>query len=132
VVYYLRGFELINQFIQDADDTFLAYEAFTLLGLLANYNKFESQNPYRLRLEDFVNEATIQKVIRAIGQESAELRSAYVEIQEDLPEGWTLSSTLSMIGLGKIAPGAKAATPTIDPETAKEMFLKLYVVLSCH
>jgi len=32
-----------------------------------------------------------------------------------------------MIGLGKIAPGAKPATPAIDPEAAKEMFAKLYV-----
>lgn len=48
-------------------------------------------------------------------------------IQEDLPEGWTLNSTLSMIGLGSIAPGAKTAAPTIDPEVAKEMFTKLYV-----
>jgi hypothetical protein len=31
-----------------------------------------------------------------------------------------------MIGLGSIAPGAKAAAPTIDPEIAKEMFSKLY------
>lgn len=80
-----------------------------------------------MRLEDFVNEGAIQKIIRSVGQESAELRSAYVEIQEDLPEGWTLSSTLSMIGLGKIAPGAKPTTPVIDPEAAKELFAKLYV-----
>ena len=113
--------------IQDANDTFLAFESFTLLGLLANYNKFESQNPYRLRLEDFVNEATIQKIIRSVGHESAELRGAYVGIQEDLPDGWTLSGTLSLIGLGKIAPGVKSMTPAIDPEVAKEMFTRLYV-----
>jgi len=50
-----------------------------------------------------------------------------VAIQEDLPEGWTLSSTLNLIGLGAIAPGAKNAPPVIDPEIAKEMFTKLYV-----
>jgi len=49
-----------------------------------------------------------------------------VTVQEDLPEGWTISSTLTMIGLGSIAPGAKTAPPTIDLETAKEMFAKLY------
>jgi len=32
-----------------------------------------------------------------------------------------------MIGLGAIAPGAKTATPTIDPDIVKETFAKLYV-----
>lgn len=46
-------------------------------------------------------------------------------IQDDLPEGWTITNTLSMIGLGSIAPGAKTAPAVIDPEVAKEMFAKL-------
>ena len=46
-------------------------------------------------------------------------------IQDDLPEGWTITNTLSMIGLGSIAPGANAAPPSIDPEVAKEMLAKL-------
>jgi hypothetical protein len=115
------------QFIQDSDTTLRAFEPFTLLGLLANYNKFEFQNPYRLRLDDFVNEGTIQKIIRSVGYTCSTARAKYVAIQEDLPEGWTLSSTLNMIGLGAIAPGAKNAPPVIDPEIAKEMFTKLYV-----
>ena len=52
-------------------------------------------------------------------------RGKYVAVQDDLPEGWTITTTLSMIGLGSIAPGAKTAPPTIDPEVAKEMFAKL-------
>ncbi len=95
-----------------------------LLGLFSNYNKFEFQNPYRLRLDDFVNEGTIQKIIRSVGSTCGELRTKYVEIQEDLPEGWSFASTLSMIGLGAIA-GAKPAPPVIDPEVAKERFSKL-------
>lgn len=105
-----------------------AFEPFTLLGLLANYNKFEFQNPYRLRLDDFVNEGTIQKIIRSVGQTCANLRGEYVSVQEDLPEGWTLSNTLSMMGLGSIAPStAKPTAPVIDPEVAKERFAKLCV-----
>ncbi|TVY48377.1 UPF0668 protein-like protein [Lachnellula occidentalis] len=118
-------FPSLMKFIQDSDTTSRAFEPFTLLGLLANYNKFEFQNPYRLRLDDFVNEGTIQKIIRSVGYTCANSRAKYVTIQEDLPEGWSLSSTLSMIGLGSIAPGAKTAPPVIDPEVAKEMFAKL-------
>jgi hypothetical protein len=38
-----------------------------------------------------------------------------------------------MIGLGGIAPGAKTATPVLDPEAAKEKFAQLYALksLSC-
>lgn len=117
--------KLTVQFISDSETTSSAFEPFTLLGLLANYNKFESQNPYRLRLDDFVNEGTIQKIIRSVGQTCATSRGKYVAIQDDLPEGWSISNTLSMIGLGSIAPGVRPKTPVIDPETAKEMFTKL-------
>jgi hypothetical protein len=99
---------------------------FTLLGLLANYNKFEFQNPYQLRLNDFVNEAVIRKIIKCVGQTCQGLRAQYVDISQDLPEGWTIANTLSMIGLGAIAPGAKTnKKPTYDPEVAKQMFTKL-------
>jgi hypothetical protein len=101
-------------------------EPFTLLGILANYNKFEFQNPYQLRLNDFVNEAVIQKVVRCIGNACQTLRSDYIDIQEDLPEGWTLSSTLNMIGLGVISPGPKPEKkPVYDAATAKQLFTKL-------
>lgn len=113
------------KFIQDSDESERAFKPFVLLGLLANYNKFESQNPYRLRLEDFVNEGTIQRVLRSVGVACAAARTQYVEIQDDMPEGWSLSSTLGMFGLGAIAPGPKNTAPAIDPEVAKEMFALL-------
>jgi len=61
-----------------------------------------------------------------VGNTCATSREKYVAIQEDLPEGWSVTSTLSMMGLGAIVPGAKKhAPPVIDPEVAKEMFSKL-------
>lgn len=72
-----------------------------------------------------MNEGTIQKIIRSVGNTCTDARGKYVAIQEDLPEGWSIGTTLNMIGLGAIAPGAKTAAPAIDPELAKEMFAKL-------
>ena len=101
-------------------------EPFTLVGLLANYNKFEFQNPYQLRLNDFVNEAAIHAIIRCVGHVCEGLRGQYVDVQEDMPEGWTWARTLNMIGLSAIAPGAKQPQkPVYDVETAKQMFIKL-------
>ena len=76
-------------------------------------------------MDDFVNEGTIQTIIKAVGATCSGSRKRYVNIQDDLPEGWSLSSTLGMFGLGAIASGTKTALPAIDPEAAKEMFAKL-------
>lgn len=116
----------VVQFMQDSMTAGQVLGPFTLLGLLANYNKFEFQNPYQLRLNDFVNESTIQKIIYCVGYTCQALLSDYVAIQEDLPEGWTLSSTLIMIGLGAMVPGPKPEKkPVYDAQTAKQMFSDL-------
>jgi|TARA_R110002003_G_scaffold41_3_gene2821 hypothetical protein len=113
------------KYIQDCDDRAHIAPAFYLLGLLANYNKFELQNPYRLRLDDFVNDAIIQKIVAGFGDCCLTLRDAYIAVQEDLPEGWTLGSTLSYIGLGALAPGSRPSTPTPAAEETKSLFAAL-------
>ncbi|WQF81187.1 Putative armadillo-like helical domain-containing protein [Colletotrichum destructivum] len=119
-------FPSVMKFIQDADTTERILGPSTLLGLLANYNKFEFQNPYQMRLNDFVNEATIKKIIRCVGETCQSLTTQYVEVQDDLPEGWTLNGTLHMIGLGVVARGPRPEKKAVyDAETMKHMFTKL-------
>jgi hypothetical protein len=96
-----------------------------LLGLLTNYNKFEFQNPYRLRLDDFVNDAIIRDMITCFGTACQDLRDAYVAIQDDVPEAWSLGSTLRTIGLGVLAPGSRPTTPTPNPDETKSLFAAL-------
>ncbi|RKF62282.1 UPF0588 membrane protein C20F10.02c [Erysiphe neolycopersici] len=116
----------LMKFILDSETISCPFKPFTLLGLLANYNKFEFQNPYQLRLDDFVNEATIQKIIRSVGNTCSRLRGDYVAIQNDSPEGWSISNTLSMMGLGAIAPRAASPIPPVfEVEATKEKFAKL-------
>lgn len=101
------------------------FDPFLLLGLLANYNKFEFQNPYQLRLDDFVNESSIQKIVQGVGLACGGLRNGYIAVQNDGPEGWTLTNALIFFGLRMLAPGArdKANPPTV--EEAKAMFAAL-------
>lgn len=113
------------QFINDSDSQAGVIEPFVLLGLLANYNKFEFQNPYQLRLDDFVNESSIQKIVEGVSLTCGALRDAYVSVQDDIPEGWTLTSTLVFFGLRAIAPGAKEKPAIPSPEEAREMFAVL-------
>ncbi|EAA34333.2 DUF1741-domain-containing protein [Neurospora crassa] len=115
-------FPALMKLIQDSETTQDIVRPFTLVGLLANYNKFEFQNPYQMRLNDFVNEQTIQKIIRAVGEACLTLRGQYVAVQEDLPEGWSIAGTLSMIGLVRLN---KHKKPVYDAETQKRMFSAL-------
>lgn len=108
--------------MHDSESPVQVLEPFLLLGLLANYNKFEFQNPYQLRLDDFVNEATIQKIVKGIGITCSSLRNKYVAIQDDLPEGWTWSNTLAFLGLRAFVPGPKAGSGPPSEEEAKELF----------
>jgi hypothetical protein len=119
-----------SQFVNESQVPGQVLEPFTLLGLLANYNKFEFQNPYQMRLNDFVNESSIRKIVHCIGYTCQALRSDYVHVQDDLPEGWTFTNTLEMIGLGAIVPGPRPEKKVVyDAETAKQMLTQLYVTL---
>ncbi|GAB0136246.1 hypothetical protein EsDP_00004556 [Epichloe bromicola] len=83
-------------------------------------------NPYQIRLKDFVNEATIQKIIHCVGYTCQALRLDYIDVQDDLPEGWTLSNTLNLIGLGLVLRGPKPEKkPVYDADTAKQLFSNL-------
>jgi hypothetical protein len=119
--------------VQESDSPSRAYEPFLLLGLLANYNKFEFRNPYRLRLEDFVNESTVEKIITGFSASCLQMRSKYIEIFDDVPDsGWSLASALAYIGLGVLAP-IKAINPVgADNEgIEQEKFSILFVTTLC-
>ncbi|KAL5385989.1 hypothetical protein DPSP01_004425 [Paraphaeosphaeria sporulosa] len=118
-------FPSLMKYIQDGGDHNQALPAFYLLGLLVNYNKFEFQNPYRLRLDDFVNDAIIQKIVVSFGETCVTLRDAYVAVQDDMPEGWSLGSTLNYFSLGLLAPASRPATPTPSAEESKSLFATL-------
>lgn len=117
---------IVSQSIQDSDNADLIFKPFLLLGLLANYNKFEFRNPYRLRLEDFVNESAIQKIVQGIGSACSQSRNSYVAVQEDVAEGWTVGSTLAYIGLGVLAPSKGPAPAQAKTDDMKEGFATLY------
>lgn len=114
-----------SKLVHESETTMQVFEPFLLLGLLANYNKFEFQNPYQLRLDDFVNETSIQKIVKGVGISCGALRNGYVAVQDDSPEGWSLVGTLIYFGLGVLTPSKKDKPSPPSPEEAKEMFAAL-------
>ena len=100
------------------------FQTFVLLGILTNYNKFEHRNPYRLRISDFVHQATILQYQYSFGEACIELRNGFAMVQSDTPEPWNFGSALNSIGLGILSP-IKAITPAASEDDAKDQFSKL-------
>lgn len=94
-----------------------------LTGLLANYNKFESHNQYRMRFADFVNDDVMSRIVESVGWTCTLLRERYIAIQDDTPATWSIGGTLSYVGLGSLA-GVKPATPALTEEQQKELLLE--------
>ncbi|QQK45750.1 UPF0588 membrane protein [Penicillium digitatum] len=118
-------FPSLMKCVSDSDTPLQVFDPFLLLGLLANYNKFEFQNPYQLRLDDFVNESSIEKVAKGVGLACNRLRNGYIAVQDDIPEGWSLTNTLIFFGLRALAPGARDKANPPSVEEAKAMFADL-------
>ncbi|WPH04992.1 DUF1741-domain-containing protein [Acrodontium crateriforme] len=114
-------FPALMKLVHQLDNPLQASEPFLLTGLLAEYNKFEVHNQYRVRFADFVNDETMDKVVRSVAWTCTVLRQRYIVIQNDTPATWSVSGTLSYVGLGALA-GAKPAGPVLTEDQQRELF----------
>ena len=123
VSYFLHRdlFPALMKLVHQLDDPLQASEPLLLTGLLANYNRFEVHNPYRIRFADYVNDDAMKKVVESVACICTLLRSRYIAIQDDTPVGWSVSGTLSYVGLGAFA-GAKPVTPVLTEEQQRDLF----------
>ncbi|GAA5986619.1 hypothetical protein JCM10908_003826 [Rhodotorula pacifica] len=95
VAYFLRRdlFSTLVAFIADNETKPFAFEATLLLGLLANYRKCEARNPYGVRIEDFVEEGVMERMIDVVSTVCTRARDAYVAISDDAPPTLVASLT---------------------------------------
>lgn len=114
-------FPALMKLVHQLENPLQASEPLLLTGLLANYNKFEVHNQYRVRFADFVNEETMTRVVHSVAWTTTILRERYIAIQDDTPTGWSVGGTLSYVGLGALT-GVKPATPALTEEQQKELF----------
>lgn len=123
VSYFIQRdlFPALMKLVHQLENPLQAAEPLLLAGLLANYNKFEAHNQYRVRFADFVNDSTMQKVVESASWTCTLLRQRYIGIQDDTPTAWSVAGTLSYVGLGSIA-GAKPAAPVLTEDQQRELF----------
>ncbi len=115
----------VVQYVQETPAGLQCPEPFVLIGLLVNYNKFELQNPYRLRLDDYVNEQTINTLVRCFGITCLSARDRYRAIQDDIPEAWNVRGTLRYLGLAVLGSRVQSATYPTGQDEAGRSFAKL-------
>lgn len=115
-------FPALMKLVYQLENPLTASRPLLLTGLLANYNKFEMNNQYRARFADFVNQETMARVIQSIAWTTTVLRERYVAIQDDTPSVWSISNTLSYVGLGTLTGAKKPAAPALSEDQQKEAF----------
>ncbi|KAF9345007.1 hypothetical protein BGX26_003647 [Mortierella sp. AD094] len=76
-------FASLIKFFVMVDSMDLAFEAMTLLGLLANYNKHEIQNPYLAHLTTLNDDSVFQKMAMVIIYTCDNMRRGYMEVMDD-------------------------------------------------
>lgn len=60
-------FAAIMNFVNTPDSTLYIGDGFTLVGILASYDKLQGHNPYQTRLSDFIDDKAITRIIQAAG-----------------------------------------------------------------
>ncbi|GAA6004895.1 hypothetical protein JCM10207_008445 [Rhodosporidiobolus poonsookiae] len=93
--YFLRRdlFSTLVSFIADEQTNQFAYESVLLLGLLANFRKSEARNPYGVRIEDFVEEGVMTRIISVVETVCQSSRDAYLALADDTPPSFVASLT---------------------------------------
>ncbi|ORY91636.1 hypothetical protein BCR35DRAFT_328230 [Leucosporidium creatinivorum] len=93
--YFLRRdlFSTLVNFMTDDATAPFAFESTLLLGLLANFRKYEARNPYGVRIEDFVEEGVMSRIIDVVSTVSHRARDSYISITDDSPPSFVASLT---------------------------------------
>lgn len=109
--------------VHQLENPLRAADPLLLTALLANYNKFEVHNQYQTRFSDFVNDDTMKSIVESLSWNCTLLRERYIAVHDDTPAGWSISGTLSYVGLGALA-GAKPAAPALTEDQQRELLLE--------
>ncbi|SCZ98558.1 BZ3500_MvSof-1268-A1-R1_Chr7-1g09200 [Microbotryum saponariae] len=93
--YFLRRdlFSTLVQFMTDDATCQFSFESALLLGLLANYRQHEARNPYRVRIEDMVEETVMARLIEVVQVVCQQARDSYTHIVDDAPASFVASIT---------------------------------------
>lgn len=146
--YFLRRdlFSTLVKFMTDDATAPFAFESTLLLGLLANFRKYEARNPYGVRIEDFVEDGVmsvsrvclrewvrrvpltdvephLQRIIDVVLTVSHRARDSYIAITDDSPPSFvaSLTSLVFSFRITELLGGfSMSLPPAPSPTSAKQ------------
>ncbi|KAI9616330.1 hypothetical protein KEM48_005184 [Puccinia striiformis f. sp. tritici PST-130] len=82
--YFLRRdlFNTIASLIANPQTVSLVFDSVLFLDLLANFRRFESRNPYLVRMEDYVDEKAMESILNLSILALDDLKEAYQDISD--------------------------------------------------
>lgn len=102
-------FASIMNFVNSPEATLYVGDGFTLIGILASYDKLQGHNPYQTRLSDFIDDRAISRVIQAAGHAWKISLAQYQQFEAATAPAMSFSSTIAYwIGW------RTATTPSMD------------------
>lgn len=120
---------LMSYITFDETEDHYILEAFSLVGLLANVEKFESSNPYQTLLADFVDEKPMLKIVPALGAEFVKCRDGYIPVQTS----WFRTTVLTEAQLAAL-PSKRLSIllPTLEFVQKNKLFAKTLIADKGH
>lgn len=76
-------------------------------------------------MNDFLNEPMIGRLCQSLGLISLSVREGYTSVQDDSPQSWTLTGTLSYLGLGSRTPETRPSSAAKEKDATKYGFADL-------
>ncbi|XP_072026688.1 armadillo-like helical domain-containing protein 3 [Amphiura filiformis] len=118
-------FESILQILANPSSRFNhGYEAVLLLTILVNYRKYESANPYIVKLSILDDELALNGLGCVISQTLADYNSQFKATQDEPVSGGWFSAFSSIVGSMFIADPSGAGQPGVKPDNS--ILLALY------
>ncbi|PLW23841.1 hypothetical protein PCANC_25271 [Puccinia coronata f. sp. avenae] len=116
--YFLRRdlFNTIASLIANPKSISLVFDTVLLLDLLANFRRFESRNPYLVRMEDYVDEKAMERIISLSTLALEDLREAYRDISTAKNTnssllGQVTSTVMNVLGTSSSPRGSAISQP---------------------
>ncbi|KAI8443922.1 hypothetical protein BY996DRAFT_4602016 [Phakopsora pachyrhizi] len=133
--YFLRRdlFSTLASLISHPKTISMVFDSVLLLDILANFRRFESRNPYLVRMEDYIDENAMERIINLSLMALKDIRLAYMEFKPESNQSLIgkVTSVFNVFGNSHPTTPPRAASHAFSSQPARPVcvLLPLYDLL---